>query len=289
MAHTYNIKLGGRFTGLFVGSQGTGKTIALASFPGPMMIYDFDGRMAPVKRFFPNRRDIEYKVVSAYDAPPGRHDVINFRQFCDEFENLQSRCDYATVAIDSITSYTATVVRYQLNKKGPSKGKKLAGFIEVPTWDEFNGETQAVVETIEIAKILPCHVIFTAHPVDKTEITKVQGEEVVTRKQSITAFGNKTPSFVPNYFDEIYNFIKEDAGIGLDPRRFVITQAGEDVLCKTALPIPPRFESTGASFFKVLNEFLQQHDATLAAKIEELKRLELEKIAESQSGAVPTA
>jgi hypothetical protein len=284
VAHTHNIKLGGRFTGLFVGGQGTGKTIALASFPGPIMVYDFDGRMTPVKRFFPNRRDIEYKVVSAYDAPPGRPDVINFRQFCEEFEFLQSRCDYATVAIDSITSYTATVVRYQLNKKSRG-GKKLAGFIDVPTWDEFNGETQAVVETIEIAKILPCHVIFTAHPVDKTEITKIQGEEVVTRKQSITAFGNKTPSFVPNYFDEIHNFAKEDQGIGLDPRRWVITQAGEEVLCKTALPIPPRFEITGQPFFKVLNDFLKQHDAALAEKAEELKRIELEKQAAEQAEA----
>lgn len=283
MAHTHNIKLGGRFTGLFVGTQGSGKTVAAASFPGPIMFYDFDGRMTPVKRFFPERRDIEYKVVSAYDAPPGRHDVINFREFAEEYERLQQRCDYATVVIDSITSYTATIVKYQLNKKGSGRGKKLAGFIDVPTWDEFNGETQAVVETIEIAKILPCHVIFTGHPVDKTEITKVRGEEVVTRKQSITAFGNKTPSFVPNYFDEIYNFIKEDQGIGQDPRRWVVTQAGEEVLCKTALPIPTRFEITNQPMFKVLNGFLEQHNLILAEKAEELRRLQLEEEAKSQA------
>ena len=272
MAHTYMIKLGGRFIGLFVGGQGTGKTVGAASFPGPIKFYDFDGRMTPVKRFYPNRKDIEYSVVSPYNAPPGRPDVINFYQFCVEFEQLQQRCDFATIVIDSITNYTTTVIRYQLNKKSKNKGRHLAGFIEVPTWDELNGETQALVETIEIAKILPCHVIFTAHPIDKTEITKVQGEEVVTRKQSIVAFGNKTPSFIPNYFNEIYTFTKQDQGPGLDPRRIVITQAGEEVLCKTALPIPNQFEITGVPFFKVINGYLEEHNATLAATAEAVKK-----------------
>ena len=288
MAYTHSIKLGGRFTGLFVGGQGSGKTVGAASFPGPIMFYDFDGRMTPVKAYYPDRMDIQYKVVSAYDAPPGRQDVINFRQFCDEFEFLQQRCDFATVVIDSITSYTATVVRYQLNKKKKGKGRLLAGFIEVPTWDEFNGEAQAVVETIEIAKILPCHVIFTAHPVDKTEIIKKasndegEGAETVRRTQSITAFGNKTPSFVPNYFDEIYNFIKVGKGEGLDPQRLVITQAGDDTLCKTALRLPPRLDITNQGLFKVINNILEEKRQALAKSREELEKIAAE---QGQAGA----
>lgn len=276
MAFTSDLVLGGRMTGLFVGGQGSGKTIAAASFPLPMMIYDFDGRMAPVKHFYPNKR-IEYKVVGAYDAPRGRTDVINFYDFCTEFENLQNRCDYATVVIDSITSYTATVVRYQLNKKGKNKGKQLANLIDVPTWDEFNGECQAVIETIEIAKILPCHVIFTAHPVDKTEILKVGGTETVRKSQSITAFGNKTPSFVPNYFDEIYNFTKETRQAGAEPSRIVTTLAGDDTLCKTALPLPSRFEITNQPFFRVVQGYLAEHqlklnEAIVAAAVAEESR-----------------
>lgn len=267
MAYTADITLGGRFVGLFIGVNGSGKTVGAASFPGPIMFYAFDDRMTPVKRFYPNRRDIQYKVVGSYPSP-GRRDYIDFKEFCDEFENYQNRCDFATIVIDSITSYTATVIRYQLNKKGKTKGKHLAGFIEVPTWDEFNGETQAVVETIELSKVLPCHVIWTAHPVDKTEIG---AGDVVKKTQSITAFGNKTPSFVPNYFDEIYNFTKENAGTGLDPRRWVVTQAGEDVLCKTALPLPPRFEITNQPMFNVIQSHLTAHDVKLAEELAALK------------------
>lgn len=277
MAYTADITLGGRFVGLFVGSQGSGKTVAAASFPGPVMFYSFDDRMAPVKRFYPNRRDIQYKVVGSYPSP-GRRDYIDFREFCDEFEEYQNRCSFATIVIDSITTYTATVIRYQLNKKGKNKGKHLAGFIEVPTWDEFNGETQAVVETIELSKVLPCHIIWTAHPVDKTEINA--DGQTVKKTQSITAFGNKTPSFVPNYFDEIYNFAKENAGSGLDPRRWVISQAGEDVLCKTALPLPPRFEITNLPMFGELQKFLAEHKL----KLEE----ELAKLTAQQQAPPPT-
>ena len=274
MPKTSQIKLGGRFTGLFIGSQGTGKTCAAASFPGPIMFYDFDGRMDPVKRFFPTREDIEYKVVGAYPAPKGRYDVIDFKQFCEEFEALQDRCDYATVVIDSITSYTATVVRWQLNRKAKDKGKRLANFINVPTWDEFNGECQAVIETIELAKILPCHIIFTAHPVDKTEVIvggAADGKDLVRKSQSITAFGNKTPSFVPNYFNEIYNFTKESAPGGLD--YVVTTQASETTLCKTALPLPARMSIRNANFFKCINEKLKEHEVLLAESVEEVKRV----------------
>lgn len=273
MPSTYSIELGGRFIGLFIGVQGSGKTIASASFPKPMMVYDFDGRMTPVKRFYPNEQGIQYKVVSAYKGPGGkRRDVIDYQEFALEFALLNDRCDYATVVIDSITSLTATVIRYQLNRK-TSPGKKLAGFIEVPTWDEFNGEAQEVVDLIELSKILPCHVIFTAHPVDKTEITKdSQGKEQAIRKQSITAFGNKTPSFVPNYFDEIYNFSKVGTG-GATPRYVVTTTAGEDTLCKTALPVPPSFEITNTPMFKALKGFLAEHQIALAeskAKLDEI-------------------
>ena len=277
MPKTSQIKLGGRFTGLFIGSQGTGKTVAAASFPGPIMFYDFDGRMEPVKRFYPNRQDIEYKVVGAYPTPKGRYDVIDFKQFCEEFEALQDRCDYATVVIDSITSYTATVVRWQLNRKDSKKGKRLAGFINVPTWDEFNGECQAVIETIELAKILPCHIIFTAHPVDKTEVIvggAADGKDMVRKSQSITAFGNKTPSFVPNYFNEIYNFTKEGSGLNLD--YVVTTQASETTLCKTALPLPARMSIRNTSMFNRINEKLEEHQLKLSESAEAVKKASAE-------------
>lgn len=268
MARTSDIVLGERFVGLFVGGQGCGKTVAAASFPGPIMFYAFDDRMAPVKRFFPNRTDIHYKVVGSY--PSKRRDYIDFKEFCNEFEAFQDRCDYATVVIDSITSYTVSVIRYQLNKKGKDKGRHLANFIEVPTWDEFNGEAQAVVETIELSKVLPCHVIFTAHPIDKTEITgekDASGNQIVRKTQSITAFGNKTPSFVPPYFDEIYNFVKE----GNEPKRWVITQAGETTICKTALPLPNKFEITNRPMFKEIQSYLAQHQLKLEESVERLR------------------
>lgn len=278
MPFTYQIKPGGIFRGLFVGGQGSGKTVAAASFPGPVLFFDFDGRMAPVKRFYPQRRDIEYYTVGV-DVPPGRTDVIDYKEFQSRFEMLQNRCDWKTIVVDSITSLTLTVIRYQLNKKGV-RGKRLVDIIKVPTWDEFNGECQEVCAIIEIAKILPAHVIFTAHPVDKTEILP---GDVVKKTQSITAFGNKTPSFVPNYFDEIYSFTKESNGAGEPVKRIATTLAGEQILCKTALPLPPRIEFTDKPFFNILNTFLEQHEIKLAEREEELRKAALEEQAKVES------
>lgn len=276
MPRTCDIIPGERFQGLFVGVHGSGKTVGAASWPGPIMIYDFDGRVDPVASFYPTRTDIEYKVVGGRKV--NRLDAITFKDFCIEMEALQDSCPYATVILDSITSMTMTVVRYQLSFKGKStgeegekskKGKVLAGGIIVPTWDEFNGECQTVCEIIEVLKVLDANVIVTAHPVAKMEI---RGDEGV-KTESITAFGYKTPNFVPNYFNEIWNFTREDSdGVGNPPRRFIRTQAGANVLCKTAMPqiIPPRFDFTNRPLYKVFQEFKAKH-AQEQLKLRELQ------------------
>src|SRR5215204_2929343 len=112
MPKTSSITLGGRFRGLFVGANGTGKTIAAASFPGDVKIFDFDDRIDPVRLFYPKREDIEYITVGAHSTQ--RSDLIDFKEFCTEFENLQDRCPWDAIVLDSYTSFSATAIMYQM-------------------------------------------------------------------------------------------------------------------------------------------------------------------------------
>ena len=269
MANTYDIVLGGRIMALFISDNGNGKTVAAASFPGPIKFFDFDGRMQPVKLFYPNRRDIDYDLVGMEAVRPNASfpGCISFMDFAKQFEDLQDRCPWATVVVDSITALTATAVGFQLGIKAKDgKGKKLSSGIQVPTWDEFNGETSVVQQILDVAKVLPCNVIFTAHPVDKS----IDMGGTLKKARSIAAYGTKTPSLVPIYFNEIYQFGIEPPAAPNEPaQRFVLTQPTGKDMAKTALPLPPRINITGKPLYPILKEICAQHNLKLEEKVAE--------------------
>jgi len=259
MPRTIDIELGGRIMALFISDNGNGKTVAAASFPGPIKFFDFDGRMQPVKKFYPRRADIEYITVGVENRGS---EVIGLLEFCREYEDLQGNCPWATVVIDSLTAFTACSVAFQMGIKGAGgKGKKLAGGIQVPTWDEFNGETSLVQQVLEVSKILPCHVIFTAHPIEKSVS---DGGNTLRKARSIAAYGTKTPSLVPIYFNEIYQFgIEPPSAPDLPPTRFIITQPTGRDMAKTALPLPPRIEITNRQLYPIIKDVCEAHNLKL--------------------------
>lgn len=253
-------KLGGLFRGLFVGDPGTGKTVAAGSFPGPMKIYDFDDRVDPLLSFYPMRDDIEY--VTVVSAKSERKDTITFIEFCQEFMGFQDRCPWETIVLDSMTSMSACCVLYALDLNGEFNLKK--GKLPRPQFDEYKGETATVLKILEVCKSLPCHLIATAHPIRKLEVTVPGDLESLKTVYSLTGYGTKTPSFVPVYFNEMYHFFNQTYGQqGQKPKRFISTVATNDLPAKTALPLPPVFEVTDKPLYNVLQKFLEEFNLKL--------------------------
>ena len=257
---------------LFISDNGNGKTVAAGSFPGPIKFYDFDGRLQPLKLFYPTRKDITYDIVGIEAQRPSGNfpGCISFMDFAKEYEELQDRCPWETVVVDSITALTATAVGFQLGiKSKEGKGKKLSSGIQVPSWDEFNGETSVVQQILDVSKILPCNVVFTAHPVDKSIDA---GGGTLKKARSIAAYGTKTPSLVPIYFNEIYQFGVEPPTAPDQPsQRFILTQPTGKDMAKTALPLPPRIDITNKPLYPILKRYCEEHNIKLQAKIEEAK------------------
>lgn len=235
MPNTKDIVLGGRGMYLFIGENGSGKTCAAASFPTPIKFFDFDGRMKPVKLMYPDK-DVDYDTYGPN----------NFQSFKADLESLQNFCKFKTIVIDSITSLSVTLINYQLKFRSGEGGKKVAGGILVTGWDEINGETVVISQVLDVCKVLPCNVIFTAHPINRTEIIK----GVSVRSRSIVAYGNKVSSIVPGYFDEVYSFqIEPPISTNDKAKRFILTQhIGED-FAKTALPVPNKIDFTDKSLY----------------------------------------
>lgn len=253
-------KIGGLFRGLFVGDPGTGKTIAAGSFPGPMKIYDFDDRVDPLLSFYPLRNDIEYVTVVSQDSE--RKDCINFMEFCKEFMDLQDRCPYETVIIDSITQMSNCCVLYSLFINGEFNLKK--GKLPRPQFEEYKAETATTLRILEVVKSLPAHFIATAHPISKLEVTVPGDLESLRPILSLTGYGTKTPSMIPIGFNEMYHFYNQTVNQpGQAPKRFISTVATGEMPSKTALPLPPTIELTNKKLYNVIQAYLAEHNVKL--------------------------
>jgi hypothetical protein len=161
-----DLDLGDRIMAMFVGPNGEGKSVAAASFPGPIKFYDFDGRMKPIKLFYPNL-DVQYVTVGPKAIPA--KGIIDFLDFCREFEDLQDRCPWATVVIDSFTNLSNTAITWLRVRGGfdDFKGKKTLSGLPLPGFDRYNGETTSLAQILDVAKVLPCNMVVTAHPIVK--------------------------------------------------------------------------------------------------------------------------
>lgn len=237
---------------LLVAQNGMGKSIVANSFPEPRD-EDFDIRMKPVAAYYPGK-SIDYTSWTS----------DNFNQFVQRIHDIidgRFNPTFKTWILDSVTGCSITSITYQLRVK--DKIKTTKGGLPSTSWDEINGETVLFHEIIEAANILytkhKINIIFTAHPVPKTEGT---GEDA-KRVTSLAAYGNKIPAIIPGFFDEIYNIQLAQTGLK-DGKvkqfsRTVYTSPMNDLPGKTALDkyLPDSFDITGKNFYDVWTSYLK--------------------------------
>lgn len=230
---TANINLSARFMIGLVGMTGSGKSVAAASFAklGPMKFFDFDGRMNSVKKMYP-AYDIDYDTY-------GPHNLNN--KFIPEFNDLVKRCPWKTIVLDSMTSMSMTAITSQLLTKGVAQSKTNKGGLVVTGWDEINGETVFISQILDICKILPCNVIMTFHPVERTIGAEGNTQKVTT----IVSYGHKINQISLNYFSEVYYLDIDKGFTEKDPtKRIAFTDANSKAIAKSALPIPGKLDIT---------------------------------------------
>ena len=257
--------------GLFAGTHGSGKTVAIGSMPGPILIFDFDGRIDPITLFYPDRTDITYYTVGL--NAHARGDVIGLKDFMKMFDALEENCPWGTVAIDSYTMYSTVAVLHQMGVKDLRDIKMTKGGLPIPDWDEYKGETGVAVQILETAKILPAHFVMTAHPVSKAQTTKQGGTtnevlQSMVRASTLATYGWKTVSILPSYFNEMYYFYTDvSSQLGQTNQRMVQTVSAGEIVAKTALPLPATMDITGKPFWNVLQYHLKEYEDKRAEKL----------------------
>jgi len=239
-------KVTDRFMGLFVGPPGTAKTVSAASFVlsdpiKPIYIFDLDGRVQPLLRFYPKHLD---RIETDYYGPN------DFAKVNTKLEKLQdyskSNFPYSLVLFDGLTSLGDQLINYMLSLRGKgedsSKGKER-GIISLAGPEDYGGEARGLSMMLDIARSLPCHFILTAHWLIVEYDDPINKKKYVVR-QLLTA-GKKIAAKVPIYFDEMYYFDVESAmAENVKPKYVCRTAGGTGFSAKTALPLPPKFSVT---------------------------------------------
>lgn len=257
-----DLTLGGNLSFLFKGPPGFGKTIAAASFAvnGPVYLAYFD-KKEPVEllTFFKKHRPelldrIEYDVYSSSNA----------NQYLNKMIELSKNCRYTAVITDSLTAATSAIVGWSIGfRSNPKKDAKNSTAIQMaPGMEEYQTETGFINQAIDIGKTLPCHVIWTAHPLAGIKMEGSGSSISVTKTNTLVSVGSKVASGIPGHFTEIYHFGIEkewDQEKGVSKvRRIATTEAIGDEMAKSALGLPAKLDFTDKLFYEVWKEELNK-------------------------------
>lgn len=253
---TADIKMGQATMSLFTGINGAGKTVALGSYPGPIYIYDFDGRMAPLLKMHPDRKDIFYDTFLSFEKANRQMK----RWMADGPDLSPLGTPYRTVGADSLTTVSKTIIRDNKRLLRPGGNKNQKGTIQTAEIEDYNYEVSGIEDLLSFLKTMKedhnMNAILTAHLIAWDAAVPGQIGRTEVKTQILTA-GKKIAPFVPCIFDECYYFETESSTEGV--KRFAYTEDFAGNSAKTALPLPYKIDFTNKSFYEEIR-------AALAAK-----------------------
>lgn len=246
---------------LLKGPWGFGKTIAAASFArlGPVFLSYWD-KKGPIelvqyyKKHDPSiLKNIEFEVYGAHNA----------NEYLNKMFTLARDCRYVAVINDSITTMTSAAVNWSLGFK-PTRKKGKDDNISIPDFDEYKVETSLVTQALDISRVLPCHIIWTCHPLPSMKIEGTGAGMKVSKVNSIVTYGSKVAGIIPGQFSEIYHFSKKsnwDAAIGKSSLQYLVSteQIGDDY-AKSNIGLNCEMDITNRLFYDVWKEEVKKLD-----------------------------
>lgn len=256
MADVNSIDPRQKYMGFFVGPNGSGKSIAIASWmsQGSVYFFDFDGRMNSVANWYKKRGLKDGQLLYDTYGPENLYDAITkLREF------VQS-CRHATIVIDSFTAATITAVTFSMYRRMGKGAKDLPkitkGDMPVPDWDEWNGEAMYITMLLDYCKQIASTgvaVLWTGHPIQKMNIKEEgNGRQKISYQTKYAAFGHKSDSLIPIYFNEIYAFYPETDLSTNKVHRICQTQPFGEIAAKTSLDLPIKLDWTDGDFREIL-------------------------------------
>ena len=225
-------KRGSKLSVLLIGYPGAGKSIAAASFPSPVYIFDLDQRINSLLSKFPNRADIEYD----YYGPD------EYAKLDQKIKQIQSgNAPFKTYIMDSLTALARMAINYSIGIRGGKGNTK--GVISMTQVDDFNAESRVLSVAMDTFRspLFRANFILTAHLVE-TSSKRLNEADVI--QQRLLTGGKTIAAEIPAYFDEAYYIAKDVDQFNNTIKYKAYTSPKNGIDTKTALPLPPIIDFT---------------------------------------------
>jgi hypothetical protein len=214
MPNLTELKGSARITCLVYGDAGTGKTIFATSFPQPIFVADFDGKINSAAKFYPTEhlKGIDYEDYREK----------GFKAFEETLKQIETTCKYATFVLDSLTTFSDSLLNYIITTQNFKRDHGMPGM------QDYHLSSIILKNIIDRILVLPCNVVVTAH----MEAKKDETTGAIVR--SILASGDKLPKKLPVWFQEVYASFAEIK----DKRAsyYLQTQTDYKFACRSQIP-----------------------------------------------------
>lgn len=230
---------------------GRGKTSAGLTFPQPMLILDFDGKLdGPI--LFAKRMGIDISGIE-FEQPQTWQHVQRI------LDSEVKRPRFKTYGFDSLTSMADMLLGQVMDMKANEKSVvKRIGGVQVPGLEEFNAESAGIMDLLLFVKSVQANVWLTAHVIEtRLQTTNDAGRSTVVVNRSLLTGGRKVAAKIPAYFPENYSLqIEPDIVSGNPPKIWVYTTPNSEDYGRTGFNLPARFEITNKLFYPTLMELI---------------------------------
>lgn len=243
-----------RFFALFVGESKSGKTVAEASFPKPIHVMEFDGR-----------------IRGLLGAPWIKRDEITYTPYTPKQPNLigtlnseldgmlglaiAGRLPTNTLCTDSITSLNHAFITQSIPLTHTGSKGRWIGPIAMAGMEDYGLEAQATYDYIAFMKSLPItNVIVSAHVIPtygKEDPDNPFSPNVVTGEK--LSIREKIAANIAIHFDHVFRFEVNPAR----DKYFVTFRGGLASTSYAELP-SGKIDITGKSLYEVMMGYIQK-------------------------------
>lgn len=253
-----NLKPESSFRAIFVGHSKSGKTVAAASFPSPVSIEDFDGRIQGIQGASWLSEKVQNGEIE-YESYRGN----TYNKWVERLNTLQmlaaqrSPAFPKTEVVDSLTAQALGMLLEAVpdtHKDG--KGKRI-GTLMMPGPEDFGAESNGVQGSLNLLRQLPIqNLIVSTHLVpvwQKQDPSNPMSPQVeVGEKFSLR---DKLAVNIGIFFDHVFVFRRK-----MESGRIKFTVEFSGQLASNSYGLPTGvFDITGRNFYEFLQEKIKEN------------------------------
>jgi hypothetical protein len=238
---------------LVYGPSGTAKTTFATSFPGPMYVHDFDGklisaanhwrrvnkpeRLSDINYFNYNSLSVPHKDQMTAEEETAKKRYGTYYGWIVEHQQLaaEGKFPYKTVVLDSLTRYAEVLLREILRQTRGKINPPIEGMHNIPGKQTFMVNQTYFKTQLDMLLALPCNIVVCAH-------LKTKEDELTGRIKNVPFASGNMADYLPVVFGEVYrSYVEAVTGGGV--KYMLQTQSSSDFNCRTQLGLKASIEN----------------------------------------------